>query len=104
MEPKTNGMVVVSTFEIPDELAKRLSDLLVQQSIREKVLANYIDDPAKYEQAESLLIPIVAEVESIKNMITREYVPVGYRSDEYMWNYDGYEIDGNRVQILSSNS
>ena len=40
--------------------------------------------------------------EAIKKKITRDYVPEHYRSAQYMWNYDGYEIDGNNVQILET--
>lgn len=91
---------IVSSFEIPDALAKELSDLLTKQTIREKMLLQVIDDPNKYTMMEEMLIPITSRIEAIKVKITRDYVPKEYNSELYMWNYDGYEIDGNKVQIL----
>lgn len=103
MEPKTPQQGVIATFEIPEDLAKRLSELLTTQTIRERMLNQNIDNLTKYEQMEKMLIPVVSEIEAIKAKITRMYVPQEYRSDAYMWNYDGYEIDGIHVQILNSN-
>lgn len=100
MEPKTNQQTIIDTFEIPEIIAKRLSELLTIQTIREKILDQNIDNPTKYEQIEKMLIPVVSEIEALKTKITKDYVPKEYRSDEYMWNYDGYEIDGCSVQIL----
>lgn len=99
--PELNGEII-DWFEIPEEIAKELSELLVKQSIRETMLQTMISDPVKYEQAEKLLIPVVSKVEALKATITRKYVPEKYRSDKFMWNYDGYEIDKNQVQILNS--
>lgn len=97
MEPKG---AIVGTFDIPDDLAKELSDLLVKQTIREKMLLQVIDDPNKYAMMEKMLIPITSRIEAIKVKITRDYVPEKFNSESYMWNYDGYEIDGNSVQVL----
>lgn len=99
MEPKTTGTTIVDTFNIPEQVAKRLSELLVKQSIREKMLDQNIENPDKYEKMENMLVPIVAEIESLKNYITKECVPAEYRSDNFAWNYDGYEIDGCVVSI-----
>lgn len=90
---------IVDYFEIPDELAKELSDNLIKQTIRQRTLAELVNDPDRYNAAEKLLVPIVTRIEAIKVQITNQYVPIKYRSSEYMWNYDGYEIDGNHVQI-----
>lgn len=100
-EMNENG--VVDYFEIPDELARELSNLLTKQTIREKLLLQLVDDPVKYEKAEELLIPVTSKIEAIKVKITKEYVPSKYNSVEYIWNYDGYEIDKNKVQILRGN-
>lgn len=94
---------VIDYFEIPDELAKELSDNLIKQTIRQRTLAELVNDPDKYDAAEKLLIPVVSKVEAIKVQITNKYVPEKYRSNEYMWNYDGYEIDKNKVQIHKIN-
>ena len=93
---------IVDYFEIPDDLAQELSDLLTKQTIRERVLVSVVDQPDKYAEAEELLIPITRKIESIKVKITKEYVPSKYNSSRYMWNYDGYDIDGNRVQIVKA--
>lgn len=99
-ETITKKLVTVHTFEIPEELAHKLSDLLIKQGIRERLCANNMDDPVKFEQAEALLIPIVAEVDKIKNHITSEYVPAQYRFDQYTWNYLGWDIATNHVDIM----
>lgn len=95
------NQIVVGSFEIPNELAKELSELLTKQTIRDRLLLNLIDEPAKYEEVEKMLIPITAKVEAIKMKITSEYVPEKYRNPKYIWNYDGYEVAGNSVQILT---
>ena len=100
MEPQLNQPVIIDKFEIPEAIAKRLSELLTIQTIREKILDQNIENIVKYEQIEKMLIPVVSEVEALKTKITRDYVPEKYRSDEYMWNYDGYDIDGCIVQVL----
>lgn len=92
--------VVVDYFEIPEELAKELSDLLTKQTIRERMLLQLINEPDKYEKAEEMLVPITARIEAIKIKITKEFVPVKYNSVRYMWNYDGWAVDKNRVQII----
>lgn len=93
---------VIDYFEIPVELAKELSENLIKQSIRQGILRDLVNDPVKYEAAEKLLIPITSKIEAIKVNITRNYVPDKYRSEKYVWNYDGYEVDGNEVQILEA--
>ena len=94
--------VYVGSFEIPEELAKELSELLTKQTIRERLLVQLIDEPAKYEQAEAMLVPVTAKIEAIKVKITDEYVPTEYRSAEYMWNYDGFEVAGCCVNVFKN--
>ena len=93
---------VIDHFEIPNELAQELSDLLTKQVVRERLLVNLVGDNEKYNAAEKMLMETVSKVETIKKKITRDYVPEHYRFPQYMWNYDGYEIDGNKVQILET--
>ena len=100
MSDKEKVQKVIDWFEIPDPLARGLSELLVKQTIRERMLMQLVNDPEKYEEAEKLLIPIASKIEAIKVKITKEYIPEKYNSRKYMWNYDGYEIDANRVQII----
>lgn len=97
---KEKVQTVIDHFEIPEDLAKELSELLTKQTIRERLLMQLVSEPEKYEQAESLLIPITAKVEAIKLKITKELIPLQYNSRKYMWNYDGFEVSGNKVQII----
>ena len=90
---------MIDTFEIPEELAKELSELMTKQSIRERMLLMLVDQPTRYEEMERMLIPIVNRIDFIKNKITSEYVPEKYRSDKYVWNYNGYDIAKNIVDI-----
>ena len=91
---------VIDHFIIPEALAKELSELLVVEATRGKILVQLLDDPVKYQKFEETLLPVTARIEAIKAKITREYVPSKYNSSEYMWNYDGYEIDECNVQII----
>lgn len=94
---------LIGQFTIPEELAKELSDLLTKQTIREKLLLQVIDDPVKYDQVESLLLPIVSKIEAIKIKITNEFVPDEYRNPLYTWNYDGWEVAGSTVHVYTTN-
>lgn len=101
MDPNSN-QVLVDRFEVPDELARELSDLLTRQTIRERMLMQLLDDTDKYKKVEDTLVPITARIEAIKLKITKEYIPPEYNSVRYIWNYDGYEVDGNRLQIIDT--
>ena len=90
---------VVGSFEVPEDLAKRLSNLLTKKAIREQVLTSLVDDMAKFETVEATLIPLVNEIDSIKNKVTVEYVPEKFQSEKYQWSYNGFEIDGTRVEV-----
>jgi hypothetical protein len=91
---------VIDNFEIPEDLAKELSELLVKQTIRERILLQLVADPDKFEEVEKSLIPITAKVEAIKNRITKEFVPEEYNSTKYMWNYESWEVARNKVQVI----
>jgi len=91
---------VIDNFEIPEELAKELSELLTKQVIRERILIQVIGDDEKYDAAEEKLIPITAKIEAIKLKITKDHVPTKYMNQKYIWNYDGFEVSGNKVDIL----
>ena len=58
---------IIDTFMIPEELAKKLSDLLVTQSIRERLLTNLIGKP-EYDQVERSLIDIISQIDTLKNV------------------------------------
>lgn len=91
---------VIDYFEIPEELAKELSTLLTKQTIKERLLIQLTGEPEKFNEVEEMLIPLTAKIEAIKIKITKEYVPDKYNDRRYQWNYDGYEVDENRVQII----
>ena len=91
---------VIDQVEIPEDIAKELSDLLVKQVVRERVLLASLSDPVKFEEAEKMLIPITAKIEAIKSQITKEFVPSKYNDARYSWNYEGHMVSGNRVDIL----
>lgn len=89
----------VTTFEIPEEIAKHLSVLLVKEKVRKELLSNLIGNKNKFEEVEQLLIEVSSEVEKIKHDITTLYVPEQYRSEEFIWDYNGFEIDKNILTI-----
>lgn len=92
-------MEKVTTFEIPEEIAKRLSILLVKEKVRRELLSNLVGNKSKFEEVEQLLVEVSSEVEKIKYDITTLYVPEKYRSDEFIWDYNGFEIDKNILTI-----
>ena len=90
---------VIDHFEIPEELAKRLSDVMTMVSIRMQMLERKTGD--EYDEFEKQLMKPMAEFESIKIKITREYIPDKYRSSsKYIWNYNGWETSKNLVEII----
>ena len=92
----------VTTFEIPEELAKHLSILLVKEKVRKELLSNSIGDKNKFEEVEQLVVEVSSEVEKIKHDITTLYVPEKYRNEEFVWDYNGFEIDNNIVTIYKA--
>ena len=92
----------VTTFEIPEELAKHLSILLVKEKVRKELLSNSIGDKNKFEEVEQFVVEVSSEVEKIKHDITTLYVPEKYRSEEFVWDYNGFEIDNNIVTIYKA--
>ena len=58
-----------------------------------------MNDDGQYDLAEAKLIPIVSEIEAIKIKITEDYIPEEYRDSKYNWNYNGWEIDKNKVEV-----
>ena len=92
--------LIVETAEIPEDIAQRLSRLLIKESIRRQLLTDSVGNQTKYEEAEELLIPVVEEIDKIKNTITEKYVPDDFRSDDYIWSYNGFSIDGNEINII----
>lgn len=92
------AQTLVGTFEIPENIAKELSELLTKQSIRERLLTSVIGEPEKYEELEKQLIPVVQKIDALKTKITEEYVPNEY-DERYVWNYNGFEVSGTSVQV-----
>lgn len=95
--------VVIDSFEIPEELAIELSEVMTKHTIRMNLLAGMVDDPIKYDAAEKLLVPVSQKFEALKLKVTRDHVPPKYRtSDRYIWNYNGYEVAKNKVEIIET--
>lgn len=95
-------MEKVSTFEIPEEMAKRLSVLLIKERIRKQLLSEAIKDPVRFDELENLVIEVSSEIEKIKHDITVLYVPEKFRSEEFIWDYNGFEIDGKNISIYKA--
>lgn len=93
------SQVLVGKFVIPDDVAKELSELLTKQTIREHLLSSLVMDKEKYEEVEKQLIPVMQKVDALKNKITTQYVPSEFNDEKFMWNYDGYEVSGNTLQV-----
>lgn len=93
---------LVGSFDIPEELAKELSELLTKQTIRTNMLLQVLDDTDKYENIENKLIPITSRIEAIKIRITNEFVPAEFNSMRYVWNYDGWEVAGTTVNVFET--
>ena len=92
----------VTTFEVPEEIAKKLSDLLTKQTIKERLLMQLTNEPEKFEAVENTLIPITEEISALKIKITQEYVPDEFNSQEYIWNYDGWAVSQNKFNIFKN--
>lgn len=85
--------------QIPDDLAHELSDLLTKQTIRERLLMNSMDDMEKFSKLESMLMPVVSRIGAIQTYITEFYIPDQFKSDEYQWTYNGYDVDKDQIII-----
>ena len=92
----------VTTFEVPESIAKRLSELLIKERVRKQLLAESVNDPSRFDELENLVIIIVSEIDKIKHDITTLYVPNEYRSEDFIWDYNGYEIDKNHFTIYKA--
>lgn len=93
---------IVDHVEIPDDIAKNLSDLLVKQVVRERILMASLSDPVKFEEAEKLLLPITEKIEMMKTRITQNLIPDRYNDPKYIWNYNGYAISENKIDIIET--
>lgn len=93
---------VIDQIEIPEDIAKELSDLLVKQVVRERVLLASLSDPVKFEEAEKLVLPITEKIEAMKTRITQSYIPEKYNDSKYIWNYNGYAVSQNKIEIIES--
>lgn len=94
----------VTTVEISNELADKLSDLLARQAIRQQQFLSQLHrtDKAVYELCESRLVDINLQIDNIKAVINSTYIPGAYKFDEYYWVYNGKAIDGTTIKIYKS--
>jgi len=93
--------MVVDTFDIHEDMAKKLTDLMAQQAVNDRILAAVADQPTKYDTLLKQQASIQRSIDEIKFYITENCVPDKYRSDKYQWNYNGYDIAGTKVEILT---
>lgn len=90
---------VIDTFEIPDEMARELDRLIIQVDIMKDMLAANVIDDGRFDKLQEKLIPLQSRYTTLKNLITYQYVPSKYNSENYSWNYPGYELTGNTCWI-----
>ena len=98
------AQVLAGKFDIPEDMAKELSELLSRKTIKEDLMINVLKNK-DFDQMEALeiqLIPVVQKIEAIKNNITANHVPEEFRSDRFVWNYDGYDIDGCSISVYEN--
>lgn len=95
-------MTVIGTFTIPEDIAKRLTELMATQVINDRILASVADQPEKYDTVILSQVKIQREFDQLKYRITEEYVPDEYRDQKYSWNYNGYDVAQNTVEIVMS--
>lgn len=95
-------MNVIDRFEIPEELGLELTELLAKQVINDRILSSVADQPEKYQTVMNAQIDIQRNIDRIKWLITEQYVPDCYSSDRYSWNYNGYDIAANKVEIIEN--
>lgn len=86
---------VIDTFEIPDEMAKELDQLITRVGIMKDILAANVNNQAAYDKLEAKLMPLQSRYSTIKSAITYQYVPAKYNSNDFSWVYPGYDLAGN---------
>lgn len=98
------AQVKVGQFDIPDEMAKELSELLSRKTILEDVLVGVAmkKDMDAFDNLAKELYPTIEGIEAIKHKITAELVPDEFKTDKYIWNYDGYAIAGPTIFIYEN--
>ena len=95
-------MTFVTKIKIPEDVAKELSDLINKKTVRLEVAASCIKDDEAYAIAESKLIQVTERMEFLKDVITNQFIPLEYKSEEYTWNYNGYLIDKDEISIYKN--
>ncbi len=98
------AQVQVGQFNIPDEMAKELSELLSRKTILEDVLVGVAmkKDMETFDNLTKELYPVIEGIEAIKHKITSELVPDEFKSEKYIWNYDGYMIAGPTIFVYEN--
>ena len=91
----------VTTFDIPEELGKQLTKAMTLRDIRSNMLTAAIGNPG-YLEMESLLVEAEQDLNRLKTIVTRDYVPAEYANERYQWNYPGFEASGTTVYIMDT--
>lgn len=89
----------VGTFEIPDDIAQELTELMAKRDVYESLMIKSANDPAAFDVIESKLIDTVRKYDAVRNRITDDLLPDEFRNAAYTWTYRGYEIDKNVVSV-----
>lgn len=100
-----NNKTPVATFKIPEDVAHALSDALLSVTIRTDVAKRIFttgDHDDYYAFEKETLVPLYNTIESLQRKITTEFVPEEYRSSEYTWNYNGWNVDQNTCSIYET--
>lgn len=94
----------VDTVELPEEIASNLLDNLTKYKVILDAYVNVADsnDPVKAGAITDHLVAVSQDIEWIKKHITEEYIPDKYRSDAFIWEFNGTIRGDNKISIYST--
>lgn len=95
------NMNPIAAFEIPEELGKELSKAMIVRDVRTNMVASVIGKPW-YSEMEASLVEAEQDLNRLKAIVTRDYVPEEYADSRYQWNYPGFETSGTTVYIMDT--
>lgn len=95
---------LVDTVELPEDIAANLLNNLTKYKVIMDAYIKVVDDndPVKINAIESNLVAVSQDIEWIKRHITEEYIPDKYRSDAFIWEFNGAIRGDNKISIYST--
>ena len=88
-----NEKNLVTTFEVPTELAQELSELLIKEDILQTSIDHlFSQGDEKWTEVMEQLTKVKSRINTLKNKVTNDFVPDQYRDQKYVWNYEGEGI------------